>query len=325
MLAVTGANGHIGNTLVRKLLSRGENVRVLIHSNNRHALDGLEVEKVVGDVLDFDSLIKAFKGCDIVFHIAGLISILQGTSDLLYQTNVIGTKNVVNACLKLGIQRLIYTSSIHAILEPPPGMVIDETFPFEPYRTIGDYGRTKARASLEVLKGVKQGLDAVIVCPTAVVGPYDFKPSRMGQFLIDFVKRKLIAYIDGAFDFVDVRDVAMGHILACEKGHIGETYILSGERIAFKELMVILEDISGVEAPRLKVPIPLAMTAAIFNTMFYGIINKEPRFNKYSIRTLLSNSFISSKKAKSALGYSHRPIRKSFEDAIQWFKENNRI
>ncbi|MCK4330513.1 NAD-dependent epimerase/dehydratase family protein [candidate division WOR-3 bacterium] len=255
MLAVTGANGHIGNTLVRKLLSRGENVQVLIHSNNRHALDGLEVEK----------------------------------------------------------------------LEPPMGMVIDESLPFEPYRTIGDYGRTKARASLEVLKGVKQGLDAVIVCPTAVVGPYDFKPSRMGQFLIDFVKRKLIAYIDGAFDFVDVRDVAMGHILVCEKGHIGETYILSGERITFKELMVILKDISGVEAPRLKVPIPLAMTAAIFNAMFYGIINKEPRFNKYSIRTLLSNPFISITKANSVLGYSPRPIRESLKDTIEWFKENNRI
>jgi len=232
MIVVTGATGHIGNVLVRELLSRGENVRVVIPPfEDTTPLDGLKVEMVEGDVRQVDSLIQAFKEGDVVYHLAGIISILPGKSKLLYQVNVMGTRNVVGACLKTDVRRLVYTSSIHAIAEPPHGTAIDETLPFDPDRAIGEYDRSKAQATLEVLKAVQQGLDAIIVCPTGVVGPYDFKLSEMGQLFIDFAKKKLKAYIDGAYDFVDVRDVAIGHILACEKGHTGESYILSGERV----------------------------------------------------------------------------------------------
>lgn len=350
MFIVTGAAGHIGNTLVRELLSKGENVRVLLHSKDNHSLNGLEVEKVVGDVIDPGSLLKAFKGCDVVFHIAGIISISRGHSKLLHQINVRGTQNVVKACMESGVERLVYTSSIHAILEPPIGVVIDETCPYDPYRTVGDYGKSKARASLEVLKAVRNGLDAVTLCPTGVVGPYDFKPSRMGQFSIDFARKKVIAYIDGAYDFVDVRDVAMAHILALEKGSAGESYIISGERITIRALMGMLEEITGVRSPRFKVPISLAKIAALFNTVYFNttyfstmsfsntdsnkmylnsmynaIKNREPRFTNYTLRTLNSNSFISSAKARRELGYTPRPIRESIGDAISWFRENNRI
>lgn len=325
MVVVTGATGHLGNTLVRELLKKGKEVRVLLHSEYTEPLDGLEVEKVTGDVRDFNSLVKAFKGSDIVFHIAGAISLLRGHRELLYQVNVVGTQNVVNACLKLGIKRLVYTGTIHALLEPPLGVVIDETLPFDQFLNIGWYGRTKARACFEVLKGVKQGLNSVIVLPTGFVGPYDFKPSRMGQFFIDFIKKKTIAYIDGAYDFVGIRDVAAGHILACEKGVVGESYILSGERITVKDLLVILEEVTGEKAPRLKIPISLARISTLFHPLYYNIKNKELRFSAYTLRTLVSNSFISYKKARSELSYSPRPIKQSIEDAIQWFRDNKRL
>ncbi len=325
MFAVTGATGHIGNVLVRELLSRGEKVRVLLHSKNTQSIDGLKVEKVRCDVRDFNSLVKGFKGSDIVFHIAGTISLLHGHRELIHQVNVVGTQNVVNACLELGIKRLVYTSSIHAILEPPPGVVIDETLPFDPYQALGDYGSSKTKACLEVLRGVGKGLDAVIVFPTGLVGPYDFKPSRMGQFLLDFAKKKLIVSIDGAYDFVDVRDVALGHILACEKGRVGEGYILSGERITIKELIVLLEEVTGVRAPRFKILISLAKILALFTPLYYNITGREPRLTRYAILTLISNSFISNKKARCELGYSPRPIRESIKDAFEWFRENDRL
>lgn len=326
MIVVTGATGHIGNVLVRELLSRGEKVRVLISpSKNTAPLDGLEVEMVEGDVCKLDSLIPAFKGSDVVYHLAGLISILPGKSKLLHQVNVTGTQNVIAACRQTGVRRLVYTSSIRAIVEPPHGTAIDETMPFDPARVMGEYDRSKAQATLEVLKAVEQGLDAVIVCPTGVMGPYDFKPSEMGQLLIDFSKKKLAAYIDGAGDFVDVRDMATGHIIACEKGRTGESYILSGERLTIAELMLLFEEITGVKAPRLKMPIWLAKTIAIFTPLYYNLTKTKPRFTSYSISTLNSNSVVSMTKAHHELDYSPRPIRESIADTSRWFKENGRL
>lgn len=326
MVVVTGATGHIGNVLVRELLSRSKNVRVVIPpSEDTSPLDGLKVEMVEGDVRQIDSLMRAFKGADVVYHLAGIISILPGKSELLYQVNVAGTRNVVEACLRAGVRRLVYTSSIHAIAEPPHGTVIDETFPFDPDRAIGEYDSSKAQATLEVLQGVKQGLDAVIVCPTGVIGPYDYKLSEMGQLFIDFVKKKLKVYIDGAYDYVDVRDVAIGHILACEKGRTGESYILSGERITTEDLMLMIEEITGVRPPHFKMPIWLAKIIATFTPLYYSLTKTKPRFTKYSIRTLTSNSTISCEKARRELGYSPRPTRESIVDAIKWFRENGKL
>jgi len=326
MVVVTGATGHIGNVLVRELLSRGENVRVVIPpSEDTTPLDGLKVEMVEGDVREIDSLIQAFTGSDVVYHLAGIISILPGKSKLLYQVNVMGTRNVVEACLKTDVRRLIYTSSIHAIAEPPHGTTIDETFPFDPDRAIGEYDRSKAQATLEVLKAVKKGLDAIIVCPTGVIGPYDFKPSEMGQLFIDFVRKKLKAYIDGAYDFVDVRDVAIGHILACQKGRTGESYILSGERITITDLMSMLAGITGERPTLFKTPIWLAKIIAIFTPLYYSLTKAKPRFTQYAIRTLTSNSMISRAKSRRELGFSPRPLRESIGDTIRWFRENGKL
>jgi len=326
VVVVTGATGHIGNVLVRELLSRGENVRALIPPfEDTTPLDGLEVERVEGDVLNTDSLVEAFKDADVVYHLAGIVSILPGKSDLLYQVNVVGTRNVAEASLKAGVRRLVYTSSIHALATPPPGTAIDETLPFDPDRSIGEYDKSKAQATLEVLKAVEQGLDAVIVCPSGVIGPYDFKVSELGQLFIDFVKGRLKAYIEGAYDFVDVRDVAIGHILACEKGRTGESYLLSGERITVYNLLQMLEEITGVRAPRSKMPIGVAQIAAIFTPLYHRLTRTKPLFTKYSIHTLTSESFVSQEKSRRELGHSPRPIRESIVDSIHWFQENGRL
>ena len=326
MVLVTGATGHIGNVLVRQLLSRGEAVRALIHKDeNKKALDGLKVEMVKGDVRNPDSLLQAFRGIDVVYHLAGIISILPGQNRLLHQVNIVGTQNIVKACLKTGVKRLVYTSSIHAIEESACGTVIDETMPFNPEKVPGGYGRSKARAALAVLKGVEQGLDTVIVCPTGVTGPYDHNISEIGQLIIDFANGNLKSYIDGAYDFVDVRDVARGIILAGEKGRRGESYILSGEQVTVYELLSMLQESTGLKAPSFKAPIWLARMAAKVTPIYYRLTGTNPRFTTYSIDVLCSNSTISSEKARRELGFTTRPIRESIADATLWFVENGNI
>ncbi len=327
MILVTGATGHIGNVLVRKLLARGEKVRVIIPPNeDTKPIKGLKVEKVQGDLRDIDSTIKAFEGVKVVYHLAGMISILPKISNILYQVNVVGTRNVVEACFRTKVKRLVYTSSIHAFAEPPRGGKITEALPFDPSKVVGGYAKSKAIASLEVLKMVRQeGLDAVIVCPTGVIGPYDYKPSEMGQLFLDFLNGKVKAYIDGSYDFVDVRDVAMGHILACEKGKKGESYILSGEQITVKNIFLNLERVTGLRGPTMKIPIWLAQLTAAFTPFYYFITNTKPRFTKYSIYLLTSNFEMSCEKAKNELGYTSRPIRQTIEDTVNWLKENFKV
>ena len=326
MIAVTGATGHIGSLLVNELLLGGEKVRAIVPEfEDTTPLNGLNVEIIECDVRKVDSIIKALEYCDVVYHLAGIVTIEQGKSDLLHQVNVVGTRNVVDACLRNHVRRLIYTSSVHAIHEPPHGTVIDETLPYAPDKVLGDYAKSKARASLEVLKGVRRGLDVVIVCPTGVIGPNDYRPSEMGELVINVIRGKLKGYLDGAYDFVDVRDVVRGLILACEKGRSGESYILSGEQITIRDLFLIVEEITGAKAPSFKVPGWLARTAGKITPLYYRLTKKRALFTSYSVEVLSSNSVVSSKKARCELGYHSRPLRESVADSIRWFRENGRL
>jgi len=186
------------------------------------SLEGLEIEIMEGNILNEASLEPVFAGVEIVYHLAALVSIEEGKEDLLYRVNVEGTKNVIRAARRAGVRRLVYTSSIHAIERPPDGVWISEELPFDIHNPAGPYDRTKAEASLAVLQAVKEGLDAVIVCPTGVVGPYDYRRSEMGEMFLSWMRRQVSFIIEGCFDFVDVRDVARGHILAAEKGRPGQ-------------------------------------------------------------------------------------------------------
>jgi dihydroflavonol-4-reductase len=322
-IVVTGATGHIGNVLVRELLAAGEKIRALVPPfENDLPIRGLDVDIVAADVCDTASLNSAFLGADAVYHLAGIIAITPGKEELLQRVNVQGTRNVVDACLEAGVGRLVYTSSIHAIQEPPEGIVINETFPVDPDHVLGPYARSKAQATLEVRKGMERGLNAVIVHPTGVIGPFDFRISEMGQLVLDFIRGKLKAYLDGAYDFADVRDVAHGLTLACSKGRAGESYILSGERVSIKHILDVLEETSGVMAPKFKVPAWLAHTAGKLAPIYYRLIKSKPLFTDYSVDVLRSNSRVTSEKARVELGYKPRSVHESICDSVAWFMQN---
>jgi dihydroflavonol-4-reductase len=320
MSLVTGATGHIGNVLIRLLLERGEKVRAMLMPGEDPApLNGLDVEIIEADVLDYQSLLNAFDHIEVVYHLAGIISILPGKDHMLQAVNVIGTRNVIQAARSTRVRRLVYTSSIHALKRVPDGVLIDESIPFDIEHSISSYDSSKASASLEILNAVQHGIDAVIVCPTGVIGPYDFRRSEMGQLILDCVEQKPMFYVDGAYDFVDVRDVAHGLILAGERGRCGESYILSGERIAVPDIIKIVQEILGTRLFSLKIPFSLARFTANITPLYYRLTHVKPRFTSYSLATITSNSFISHTKARLELGYHPRPLRESLSDTVKWF------
>jgi dihydroflavonol-4-reductase len=322
MILVTGAAGHIGNSLVRELLARGEKVRALIlRGEDTGSLEGLDIERMDGDVLDPVSLTRAMRGVDTVYHLAGIISILSGKNDVMRLVNVTGTVNVARAAREAGVRRLVYTSSIHALGRPPHGTRIDESVGFDPDNPAGEYDRTKAEASLALLDEVQKGLDAVLVCPTGVIGPFDFRRSEMGHLIRSWMKTRPHVFVDGWFDFVDARDIALGLILACGNGRKGETYILGGRRIHLAELLHLVREASGINAPAIRIPLPLAFLAAPFTTFYSRLTGTKPQFTTYSLETVRSNSVISREKARVELGYEPRPLSETVRDTVQWWRE----
>ena len=322
MVIVTGATGHIGNVLVRELLAEGAVVRVLVlPDDDKRPLAGLNVEIVYGDITDLVSLKSAFTGAESVFHLAGIVTIMPGMASVLERVNVGGMRTVIAACRASGVHRLVYTSSIHAMAEPPHGTVIDESQSFDPDRVLGDYARSKARATLLLLDEVsKGGLDAVICCPTGVIGPWDYGISNIGQLILDFASGQLKSYVSGAYDFVDVRDVARGLILAAEKGQPGRHYIFSGTQVHVPELMEELARGIGYPAPTYQIPTVIARTAGILASMYYRLLRRKPVFTAYSIDVLQSNSLVSSARAREELGFTSRPWQDSIRDHMEWFR-----
>ncbi|BAJ63789.1 SDR family oxidoreductase [Anaerolinea thermophila] len=326
MNLVTGATGHLGNVLVRELVSRSEPVRALVlPGEDLRSLEGLPIEIVEGNVLDLPSLISACQGVDTVFHLAGLVSILEEHEPILRKVNVEGTRNVIQAVLQTGVRRLVYTSSIHALTRPPHGVLIQEDLPFDPQNPAGAYDRTKAEASILVLEAVQRdGLDAVIVCPTGVIGPYDYRRSEVGEMILNWMTSRLDYIVKGGFDFVDVRDVARGHILARDYGIKGHTYILGGEQISVTQLRALVKEIRGLFAPALEFPKAIAFWFASLAEIYYKVTHTRPKFTRYSIETLLSNSQISIQRAKTELGYAPRKLSETLRDTIAWWLEHFR-
>ena len=322
MWLVTGATGHIGNVLVRKLLDRGEKVRALIpFGESVESIQGLDIEAFEGDVLNMDTLLKSFDGIRGVFHLTGVISILPGNNSLVERVNVEGTRNVLHAAKETGVKKFVYTSSIHAIKRIEEG-VIDETLPYDPDNPYGAYDRSKAQATLDVLHAARSGLEAVITCPTGVIGPYDFRGSMMGNVIRTAAEKRPTLYVDGAYDFVDVRDVADGLIAAAERGKRGESYILSGQRMSVRYLLETVREITGQGFMLMKMPLHLAKWAAQFTPFYYRWTKTPPRFTPYSLEVLRSNSRISHSKATCELGYHPRNLYESITDTVRWFLQH---
>jgi dihydroflavonol-4-reductase len=255
-----------------------------------------------------------------VFHLAGVISIMPGKDPLIRRVNVEGTRNLLQAARGSGVRKLVYTSSIHAIQRVEAG-VIDESLPYDADNPYGAYDRSKAEATLEVQKEAQSGLEAVIACPTGVIGPYDFRGSMMGTVIRSAAEQKPTLYVDGAYDFVDVRDVVDGLIAAAEQGRRGESYILSGQRISVRYLLETVREITGLHFFQMKIPFNLAKFAARFTPFYYRLAGSTPRFTPYSLEVLKSNSHISHAKATRELGYHPRKLYESIADAVQWFLE----
>lgn len=318
---VTGASGHIGGNLVRSLIAEGREVRVLVRSDTR-AIDGLDVEQVRGDILDRESVDRAVQGADVVFHLAGHISLDSDRGGLMHRANVLGTRNVVGACVEIGVRRLVHFSSIHALSGKPIEEVIDETRPLIAGRRVGAYDLTKAQGELEVQAGVARGLDAVTLNPSGVLGPHDYKPSFMGEVILDLCRGSLPALIDGGFSWVDVRDVVRGALAAEKKGRRGERYLLSGHWLSTAALGDVVEEVTGVKRPRFVSPMWLAIAGAPFVTAYSRLLRKRPRYTLESLQAIRNHRHVSHRKAREELGYSPRPIRATIADTVAWFRQS---
>jgi dihydroflavonol-4-reductase len=324
MVLVTGAAGHLGTALVRELVEGGEKVRVFVlPDEDISSLNGLPLVVARGNVLDRESLKEAMAGVDTVYHLAGIISIMPGRNEKMRQVNVVGTSNVARLARELGVRRMVYVSSIHALGRPARGTPIDETVPFDPHNSAGEYDQTKAEASLAVLAEAAKGLDAVIICPTGIIGPYHFRGgSPMSGQMRKWMRPGWHVVINGHFDFVDVRDVARGMVLASKRGTRGETYIIRGQHVSVTELLGMVKEVTGNKGAVIPVPFRLALLSAWFATLHSRLWHTTVQFTRYALETLASNSDISGEKARLALGYGPRPIRDTVRDTVQWLADN---
>jgi|SRR5579859_358403 len=318
-VAVTGATGHVGANLVRALVERGDQVRALVHDDER-GLDGLPVEQVRADVRDAKSLLEGFEGVDLVFHLAARISIAPGDADEVEKVNVGGTRNVVDACLAQKVERLCHFSSIHALSPEPRHGTVDEARPLAEQSWL-PYDRSKAGGEREIEKGVQRGLDAVTVNPTAVLGPHDYRPSPLGSVLLDLYHRRLPGLVDGGFDWVDVRDVVAGALAAAAKGRTGERYLLGGTRRTVLELARTVEKVTGSRAPRFVSPMWLARASAPFATGWARLTGQRARLTAESLHALRNHQQVSHDKAARELGYTPRPLEDTVAATFAWFKE----
>jgi dihydroflavonol-4-reductase len=322
-IAVTGASGHVGANLVRVLRDAGHLVRALVRANRR-GLDGLGLEFVDGELSDQASLERAFAGAELVYHLAARISITPGDDAAVEAVNVGGTRNVVAASLAARVGRLVHFSSIHALSPTPHDAAIDETRPL----TSGDvppYDHSKAAAEREVLAGIERGLDAIIINPTAILGPHDYGPSAMGRVLLDLHHRRLPALVDGGFDWVDVRDVVAGAMTAAARAKTGERFLLSGEHRSVRDLAALVEEVTGVRAPRLVSPMWLARVGAPFATAVARIAGRQALFTSHSLHALRNHQRVCHDKATRELGYTPRPLRETVAAAYDWFREAGQL
>ncbi len=319
--AVTGAAGHVGGALVRELLARGYRVRAMV-SRDRRALKGLELDEVQGDITDPDSLDRLFDRDQVVYHLAALISLDGDANPRLHEINVEGTRNVVQACLRRGVRRLVHFSSIHALEPEPLDAMVDEGRPLQ-LRNAGalPYDRSKALAEAEVLAGAARGLDAVILNPCGVVGPLDFKPSLLGDLLLGVCRQRLPALVAGGFSWVDVRDVAEAGAQAASAGRGGQRYILSGHWRTLQELAALVAREAGVRPPRITCPTWLARLGAPFAGAYSRVTGQRALYTSDSLRALVGYRHVARDRAEQELAFRARPLEETARDTVRWYRD----
>jgi dihydroflavonol-4-reductase len=324
---VTGSTGFLGSHVARALLSRGAELRLLMRASSRlDNIADLDVEHVVGDLRDPESLKRGMAGCEVVFHVAADYRLWAINGAELYDSNVEGTRNILSAARGLGVRRLVYTSSVATMGFGNNGRLTDENTPVTLSNMIGDYKKSKFMAEQLVIEAARAGQDVVMVNPTTPIGERDIKPTPTGQIVVDFLKRKFPAYVDTGLNLLDVLDCAEGHLLALEKAKPGERYILGGENLTLKQILDKLGAITGLPSPRIELPYAVAYATGIVDTLVTGKLRRrEPRVTLDAVRMGRKKMFVSSAKAERELGWTSGPVDKALRRAVDWFRANRYV
>jgi len=323
---VTGATGFIGSSLVRELLKDNVEVRVLIRKNSStRNIDGLDLEKAYGDIRDKESVKVALKGCDTFYQAAALYEFWGPAKKDYYDVNVEGTKTALSAALEQGVGKVIYTSSIVALGAHGRDCPAKEDAQFNMWKTGAHYCISKHLGEVEALKMCQKGLPLVVVNPAAVIGIRDIRPTPSGRIILDVVNKRVPGYMDGGSNYVDVEDVARGHILAAKKGRIGEKYILGNANLSLIEFDRLVGEVAGVPAPKLKWPYPAALAGAYVFQLIASITKRPPAAPAAAVRVSRMYAYFDSSKAVKELGFPQTPIRTTVEKAVNWFRENGYV
>jgi len=316
---VTGASGFLGWHVAQALLRRGIPVRALVR--NPKAVTDLDAELVAGDLRDAAAVRRAVEGCGLVFHVAADYRLWTPRPREMYESNVGGTRNVLEAARQAGVERIVYTSTVGCIGFVKGGLG-DETTPVSIHDMTGHYKRSKWLAEQEALAAAREGLPVVIVNPTAPVGAHDVKPTPTGQTILDFLRGRMPAYVDTGLNIVDAADAAEGHWLACERGRIGGRYILGGENLTLKQIFDILSRLTGLPAPRLRLPWSVAFAAALVNTAWAGLTGRPPRAPLDAVRMARKKMWVTHARAERELGYRPGPAETALRHAVEWFHDH---
>jgi dihydroflavonol-4-reductase len=322
---VTGASGFIGSAVVRALLRAGHDVRVLLRAqSDRSNIDGLSVDIAIGDLADRTSLAHAVGGCDALFHVAADYRMWVPDPDHIYGINVSGTRELMMAAANAGVSRIVYTSSVATLGLNGDGSPADEDTPATLADMIGHYKRSKFLAEQAVRELVaRTGLPAVIVNPSAPVGPRDIRPTPTGRLIVDAARGRMPVYVETGLNLVHVDDVAIGHVLAFERGRIGERYILGAENMSLRDILAAVAEISGKHAPRVRVPHSVILPLAYVCEIWARLSGIEPWITVDGVRLSKKHMYFSADKAKRELGFDPRPAREALVDAITWFRQHN--
>jgi dihydroflavonol-4-reductase len=319
---VTGATGFVGSHVARVLSQQGAELHLLVRGTSRtDNLEGLRAERVTGDLCDGEALRKGMSGCELVFHVAADYRLWAPDPREIYRANVEGTRTVLEAARSAGVRRVVHTSSVGTIGFRINGRPADEDSPVSLADMIGAYKRSKFMAEQAAFEAARGGLDVMVVNPTTPVGEQDIKPTPTGQVIVDFLKRKFPAYVDTGLNLVDVRECALGHVMAAEKGRRGERYILGGEDLTLKQILDRLAAITGLPSPRVKLPYAVALATGAVDTLFTGVLlGREPRVTLDSVRMGRKKMFASSAKAERELGWKIVPVDDALRRAVEWFR-----
>jgi len=322
---VTGAAGFLGSHVTRQLVARGDDVRVLLRaSSTNRAIADLSLEYVTGDLRDPASLDRAMKGIKRVFHVAADYRLWARRKQDIYDSNVGGTKNLLAAAKRAGVEQLIYTSTVATIAVDRPQLP-NEFTDAKLEEMVGHYKRSKWMAEREVLNAAKSGLPVIVAMPTTPIGPWDWKPTPTGKIVLDFLNGKMPGYVKTGLNFVGVEECAAGHLLISEKGKIGERYLLGGENLTLKGMLDILAKITGLRAPMLKIPHGLALGVAYANTVFSRLVGREPGIPIEGVKIARHMMFVDSSRAQRELGFKAGPVSAALERAVRWYEANGYI